>query len=107
MRNKIAGNIELKKNICNLDFVYHKYYAPQNKMERDLFSELCFKHTIAEQKGLYKANINEHISIFAVKFISGINEFPFLSQINNAVYKEGCILLGIDTKEQAYFMPVL
>ena len=107
MRNKIAGSVEREMNIAGIKFSYHKYYSPENKLEESFMSQGGFKHTVAENKGLFVAFLDNSSKIFAVKFAPGINEFPFLSQISNTIYKNGYVFLGTDTKEQAYFKPVL
>ena len=107
MRSKIAGIKESQFLMENTEFVYHKYYSPENMLEENFASQGCFKRTVAESKGLFVAVLDDKSKIFAVKFNPGINEFPFLAQINNTVYKDGYIFLGTDTKKQAYFKPVL
>lgn len=107
MRNKIAGSKENILNIGNIEFIYHKYYSPQNNIEELITSQSCFTHTLAQNKGFYVAYIDASTKIFAIKFIPAVNEFPFISQINNCAYINGFVLLGTDIKKQAFFMPVL
>lgn len=107
MRNKIAGSVETEINISGIKFSYHKYYSPENKLEEAFASQSCFRHTVAENKGLFAATVDRTSKIFAVKFVPAINEFPFLLHINNTLYKDGYVFLGTDTKKQAYFKPVL
>ena len=106
MRNKIAGSKENILNIGDTEFIYHKYYSPQNHIEELITSQSCFMHTLAHNKGFYVTEEDTHTKIFAIKFIPGLNEFPFIAQINNCIYIDGFILLGIDIKKQAFFMPV-
>lgn len=107
MRSKIAGRSESVLHIDNTEFIHHKYYSPENKLEESFTSQACFRHSIAENKGVFVATIDRYTKIFAIKFTPGKSEFPFISHINNCLYKNGYIFLGTDTKEQAFFMPVL
>ena len=107
MRNKIAGNSAPSMKISGFEFTYHKYYSPQNRLEDSFCSCGCFKRTIAEHKGLFTCKPDCNTTLFAIKFVPGLNEFPFIEQIDNTLYKDSYILLGVDTKKQAYFMPVL
>lgn len=107
MRNKIAGSKENTLNICNTKFFYHKYYSPQNSIEEMVTSQSCFRHTLAQNKGFYVADIDKSTKIFAIQFTPAVNEFPFIAQINNCTYIDKYILVGIDIEKQAFFMPVL
>lgn len=106
MRNKIAGSKESTLNIGNIQFIYHKYYSPQNTTEEIITSQSCFMHTLAQNKGFYVAEPDKNTKIFAIEFIPAVNEFPFIAQINNCAYTDKYILLGIDIKKQAFFKPV-
>ena len=106
MRNKIAGNSFPTFELSGLIFTYHKYYSPQNNLENAVCSCASFRRTTAEHKGFFTCQPDRNTIIFAVKFIPGLNEIPFIEQINNTIYQDGYLLLGIDTKKQAYFMPV-
>ena len=106
MRNKIAGNSFPTFKTAGITFTYHKYYSPQNDLENVVCSCASFKRTIAKHKGFFTYQPDGSTIIFAVKFIPGLDEFPFIEHINNTLYKDGHLMLGIDTKKQAFFMPV-
>lgn len=106
MRSKIAGCENSALNISGLEFNFYKYYTPQNQIEESFTQKSSFRHTVSKYKGVFVAYLPDGAKIFALKFKPGEDEFPFISFIDNCLYKDGYVFLGADIKKQAFFTPV-
>lgn len=106
MRSKIAGADNSALKLYGLEFNFHKYYTPQNQLEESFTSLCAFRHIIEKYKGIFVAYLPDGAKIFALKFKSGEDEFPFVSLIDYCTFSDGYVFLGSDAKKQAFFSPV-